>query len=237
MMKLKEFFLSDAGVLIAGIVLTLVVLAESIFFPWSPYFPIYAILAIVVPLALGAYRFGSFRRVMASAGLLTLGIFLVDLIWDLGVWGWLYESLLARFGVASDPFYALDAAIEVMFEAVSRDLGITLDTAYLLFGLFVLVWAPVGEELFYRGYLYGALRRRHSFLAAASISAIFFGIRHAVHFFYLWPEIPLVSALAWALSTFGYGIYISYLYEKSRSLYPPIVEHLLINLVWLLLGS
>ena len=231
-MKLKAWFLSSNGVLVVTAVLTLIVLLESMFPPWAPYFVVYATLAICIPLALKTYSFGSFRKVMASAWLLTLGIFVLDVIWDQGIWGWLYERILASRGLASDPFYSVSAAMDVMLQKTVGDLGISLETSQMILAFFMLIWAPIGEELFYRGYVYGTLRKRHGFWAAALTSAVFFGIRHATHFFYLWPQVPLVAASAWTISTFVYGIYISYLYEKTQSLYPPIVEHILINIVW-----
>ncbi len=231
-MKLKTWLLSSSGVLVVSTVLTLIVLAESRFPPWAPFFIIYAVLAIVIPLALKTYQFGRFRTVMASAWLLTLAIFALDVIWDQGVWTWLYERVLTSLGIGSDPFYSVSAAMDVMLQKTVPDLGISLDTSQMILAFFMLIWAPIGEELFYRGYVYGTLRKRHSFWAAALISAAFFGVRHATHFFYLWPSVPWVAAGVWTVSTFGYGIYISYLYEKTDSLYPPILEHILINIVW-----
>jgi len=231
-MDLKTWLLSRNGVLIVSVLLTLIVLAESLLPPWAPFFVIYAVLAICIPLALKTYRFGRFRTVMASAWLLTLAIFVLDVIWDQGMWGWLYPRVLDGFGVGADPFWSVDAAMEAMLQKTVPDLGVSLETSQMLLAFFMLIWAPIGEELFYRGYVYGTLRKRHSFWAAALISAAFFGVRHATHFFYLWPQVPWAAAGAWAVSTFGYGMYISYLYEKTDSLYPPILEHVLINIVW-----
>jgi len=230
--QLKPWLLSSGGVVTVAALLTLIVLAESFLLPWSPYFAVYAVLAIAIPLGLKTYKLGRFRTVMASAWLLTLGIFVLDLLWDQGVWGWLYQRVLDGFGVGADPFWSIDAAMEAMLQKTVPDLGISLETSQMILALLMLVWAPVGEELFYRRYVYGALRRRHGFWAAALTSATFFGVRHAAHFFYLWPQVAWGAAAAWALSTFAYGIYISYLYEKTGSLYPPIVEHVLINVVW-----
>ncbi len=235
-MRLKDWLLSTSGIIVLSTGLSLLMLAETMFAPWGPYFPLFAILSTSIPILLKTYKFGNLRKVMAAAWLLTLGIFVLDLIVDQGISGWLYQRVLSGFGLASDPFYSLDAAMDVMFEAVTRDLGISLDTAQGLFALFALVWAPFGEELFYRGYMYGGLRKHHGFWTAALIPAFFFGIRHAFHLFYMWPNIPLVAAVAWMIPTAVYAIYISYLYERTGSLYPPIIEHIMINIVWLLVA-
>ncbi len=235
-MKLRTWLLSDSGVIGVGIVLTLVVLAESIFPPWAPYFIIYAFLAILIPLVLKTYQFGSFRTILRNHWQLTLGIFVIAVIWDRGITTWLYERILDRFGVSGDPFYALSAALNALADAAARKFGITADTAFMLYGLFILIWAPVGEELFYRGYIQGVMRRCHSFQISALVSAAFFGIRHATHLFFLWPNVPLVAAASWALGAFVFGLLMSYLYEKTHSLYPPMLVHVGINLVEILLS-
>ena len=151
--NLKTWLLSEAGVVTVGIVLTLIVLAESIFPPWAPYFVVYAILAIYVPLTLKTYEFGSFRSVLRTNWKLITSFFLVSIVWDQGVMTWLYEQTLAVFGVSNNPFYSLTAAIDKLANVVAGKFGVTYDTAIMLYAFFVLIWAPIGEELLYRGYI------------------------------------------------------------------------------------
>lgn len=217
-MKLRTWLLSSTGVIIVGTALTLIVLAESIFPPWAPYFILYAFLAILIPLMLRTYQFGAFGTVLKTHWKLTLGIFVSAVIWDIGITTWLYERILASLGVVADPFYSLNAALEALAHAAALKFGITPDTALMLYALFILIWAPVGEELFYRGYMQGILRQSKSFKVSALVSAAFFGIRHATHLFFLWPRVPLVAAGSWVLGTFVFGLLMSYLYEKTRSL-------------------
>ncbi len=235
-MKSRTWFLSGTGVVVTGTVLTLIVLVESIFPPWAPYFIFYAFLAIVIPLALHTYQFGSFWAVWKTHWRLTLGIFVIALIWDEGIITWLYERVLALLGLGDNPFYSLNAALEVLAETAALKFGITSDTALMLYALFILIWAPIGEELFYRGYMQGVLRRFGSFKMSALVSAGFFGIRHVTHLFFLWPNVPVVAAVNWALGAFVFGLLMSYLYEKTRSLYPLMVVHAAINLVEIVLA-
>lgn len=235
-MRLKAWLLSRGGIVVVATVLTLIVLAESIFPPWAPYFLIYAILAIVIPLSLKTYSFGSIRAVLLSGWRITLGVFALAFIWDLGISGWLHEQVLVGLGVSADPFYSLSAAISQLGDVAAHKFGITSESALMLYALFVVLWAPIGEELFYRGYMQGTLRQHHSFGVAALVSAAFFGIRHATHLFFLWPAVPLVAAGTWVVSTFVFGILMSYLYEKTHSLYPPILVHFLVNVVEILMS-
>jgi membrane protease YdiL (CAAX protease family) len=235
-MKSTTWLLSEIGVIGIGIALTLIVLVESIFPPWAPYFIFYALLAILIPLILRTYQFGSFRAVLRTHWQLTLAIFAVAVIWDSGIATWLYERVLTGLGLSGDPFYSLGAALQALADAAARKFGITADAALMLYALFILFWAPVGEELFYRGYMQGILRQSRSFKVSALVSAAFFGIRHATHLFFLWPNVPLVAAGSWVLSAFVFGLLMSYLYEKTRSLYPPMLVHVGINLIGIMLS-
>jgi membrane protease YdiL (CAAX protease family) len=230
-MKLRAWFQSVMGVVGIGLMLTLIVLGESIFPPWAPYFIVYAFLAILIPLALKTYKFGSFRVMLSSKWKLILSIFIVALLVDEGIANWLYQRILDSFGVGSNSFYSLNAAINVLIGKTSLKFDITRDTTQVLYALFLVVWAPIGEELFYRGYMQGVLRQTRSFGVSALVSATFFGIRHATHLFFLWPNVPWIAAANWVVSAFVFGWLMSYLYEKTGSLYPPMVVHAVVNLI------
>ncbi len=230
-MKLKAWFLSGAGVVVIGTALTLIVLAESIFPPWAPYFIVYAVLAILIPLVLKTYQFGSFQTVLRSHWKLILGMFVVALIVDEGIFTLLYQRILDNLGIGGNPLYSLNAAIEVLAGGAARKFNITRDTALVLYSIFLVGWAPIGEELFYRGYMQGALRKICGSRVSALVSAAFFGIRHATHLFFLWPNVPWVAAASWAAGAFVFGLLMSYLYEKTRSLYPPMLIHAGVNII------
>ncbi|HEX2945856.1 MAG TPA: type II CAAX endopeptidase family protein [Clostridia bacterium] len=235
-MRLKAWLLSRIGCIAAGAVLTMIVLAESVFPPWAPYFIIYALLALVIPIVLKSYRFGAFRDVMRSGWKLTLCIFVIALAVDQGIFSWLYEWILAALGLGGDTFYSLNAALIALAEKAAVKFNITQDMAMLLYALFVLIWAPIGEELFYRGYIQETLRKCNSFKVSALVSAGFFGIRHMTHLFFLWPDVPFVASCIWALSTFVFGMFMSRLYEKTSSLYPVMLVHAGVNLIELVLS-
>jgi membrane protease YdiL (CAAX protease family) len=79
------------------------------------------------------------------------------------------------------------------------------------------VFAPIFEELIFRGLLYGSLRARFSWPVAAVASALIFGLAHGYG-----PAgfgSVLASGLLWA-----------YLYERTGSLVPGIVAHVANNL-------
>jgi membrane protease YdiL (CAAX protease family) len=81
----------------------------------------------------------------------------------------------------------------------------------------VVVVAPIGEEIFFRGFLHKALRRRLPMWGAAILSSILFGLVH-VH-----PV--LIPAL------FVVGLGLALLYERQQSLLAPVVAHATFNVL------
>lgn len=87
----------------------------------------------------------------------------------------------------------------------------------LLAGVVVVLAAPVGEELFFRGFLFGALRRRFRFPAAAGGASAVFAVFHVI---------PLLMPLMFVV---GFGL--AYVYERHGSLVASIAAHAAFNLV------
>lgn len=89
------------------------------------------------------------------------------------------------------------------------------ETAWLMFLLTVVV--PIGEEVFFRGLVYGGLRARWGVPAAALASAVFFS---AVH-------VQVIHALPIVVL----GVILAALYERTGSLLPPIIAHGINNII------
>jgi membrane protease YdiL (CAAX protease family) len=83
--------------------------------------------------------------------------------------------------------------------------------------LAVVVAAPIGEEVFFRGFLFGALRARLGFPRAAAISGAVFGVFHVE------PVLILVMFVV------GFGL--AALYEWRRSLVAPMAAHAVFNII------
>ncbi len=82
----------------------------------------------------------------------------------------------------------------------------------------VTVIAPLGEELFFRGFFFGALRNWHGPVLAALITGALFGGIHAGS-----------SPVGYLVPLAFFGIGLCLLYELTGSLYPPIALHALNN--------
>jgi membrane protease YdiL (CAAX protease family) len=106
-------------------------------------------------------------------------------------------------------------------ENLAENLGAGKDAAVLitvLAGVVIIAGAAIGEELFFRGLLFGGLRQRLPLWPAAVISGVLFGLPHL-------PQGDLAVALQ--LSVFG--VVLAWAYERSGTLWAPILLHALNN--------
>ncbi len=123
--------------------------------------------------------------------------------------------------------------VRIVYVAVALALGVKLQTqdvlnrldtngaAFLLTFLAVAIVAPIAEEIFFRGFLYGGLRGRIGVIGAVIVSALFFTILH----FTLDQFIPI----------FVLGVFLAGLYETTGSLWPGIFLHAANNGISLIL--
>jgi membrane protease YdiL (CAAX protease family) len=103
---------------------------------------------------------------------------------------------------------------------ITRDLGFGHgDLGTVAAGILIIVAAPVSEEIFFRGFIFGGFRRRLSFPIAAILSAAIFGLFHYTGSGSL-AVIPQLAFLGFALS---------WVYEETGSIYPTIALHMLNN--------
>ncbi|HYF25367.1 MAG TPA: CPBP family intramembrane glutamic endopeptidase [Baekduia sp.] len=102
-----------------------------------------------------------------------------------------------------------------------QDLGVDESTAAAIgIGVLVCVGAPLVEEFFFRGYLYGAFRRWRGPWVGAILVGVLFGAVHAGG-----------SDAAYLVPLAALGVGFCLLYERTGSLYPPIVLHAVNNSV------
>ena len=107
-------------------------------------------------------------------------------------------------------------------EDVTRDLGVDEGgVAAVVAGVLIVGVAPFSEEVFFRGFMYGGLRRSMPVWAAAGISGLIFGLLH-----YTGPDslavVPQLAVL---------GILLAWLYERTGSLWLPIMLHVVNNAI------
>jgi len=135
--------------------------------------------------------------------------------------GWLVRSAgiaLAAFVVAS----LITMGVQSLMEEPPRNpqLDLIAPDGFSWSGLlitlaFVGAIVPFAEELFFRGLVYGWLRRRMSVRLAASVSALGFAVLHGI-----WWLIPALALL---------GVVLALTYERSGSIWAAVITHGLFN--------
>jgi len=77
------------------------------------------------------------------------------------------------------------------------------------------IFAPLVEEIFFRGFLFQGFRERYGWIAAMLMSAGIFAVAH----------LDLVVLIP----TFILGCLLAYVFHRSNSLWPGIILHFLVN--------
>lgn len=118
----------------------------------------------------------------------------------------LWRGILQRLGGGFD-------APQEPVEKLASSPSLALVTQIVIAAVLV---APVAEELFFRGLLYGLVRRRIRPALAMVAVGVLFGVFHS----------PLGAAVPMCV----FGIFLCYLYEKTARLTVPITAHFIFNL-------
>lgn len=116
----------------------------------------------------------------------------------------------------------------------------TLDTAgmdllrlHLIFTLPALLFSPIGEEIFFRGFLQEALQDRYSVRTSTLLEAGLFGLvplcHHGLSATVAGIELRPVSGLVWRVPMFCAALLFAWLRRASGSLYPAMAGHAAFN--------
>ncbi len=169
----------------------------------------------------GFLIFTFFNRLFWLAGVPSL------VLWILYPWRQIWTEL----GIAT----RLPEALKIGFLATSpmlvgyafaADFRLELDLESILFGALL---AGIGEEVCFRGFLFGQLYRRVGlwFPIAAGSSALIFGLAH------IYQGNSATEAAGVFAVTLAGGVWFSWLFMRWRfNLWVPIVFHVLMNLYW-----
>lgn len=131
------------------------------------------------------------------------------------------RRLLSTLGFAL-LFYVVGASLLAALlspqqEDIAENLGADQDAALLvtvIAGILIIAGAAIGEEIFFRGMLFGGLRQIMPLWPAAAISGVLFGL----------PHLPQGDAAVVAqLSLFG--AVLAWAYDRCGSLWVPIGMH------------
>jgi membrane protease YdiL (CAAX protease family) len=128
------------------------------------------------------------------------------------------------------------------FVTIANNYRQTMDTTgwpvarlHLVFTIPALIFSPIGEEIFFRGYLQYALEQRFGVRASTTTECAAFGLVHVCHHGLLLTAAgfalrPLSGPL-WVTLMFCAALLFAYLRKRSGSVVPAIVAHACFNLV------
>ena len=142
--------------------------------------------------------------------------------WQFGLRGTQLWPALGWTAAAVVCFYVIAAiyvaAVGSPDQSTADDIGAdNSQLATIGAGVLFVIIAPIAEEFFFRGFLYGALRSRLRVPLAALVGGLVFG---SLHVFTGLAAVPLLVAM---------GVILCLLYERTQSLYPCIAFHALNN--------
>lgn len=122
--------------------------------------------------------------------------------------------------------FAINVTIMVLVPPSNMDAPLTKMTSstegLLYFGFLALFLAPVGEELFFRGYIYSAVEGKWGAIPAVVISSILFAVPHSFQLGDYWQGVLLIGILGlltgglrWQTGGLKAGIICHFFYNFS----------------------
>jgi CAAX protease family protein len=205
---------------------------------WRPIQVLWAVVAVVVLATIEAAVISAFDPELESTGAMLglqallaatlIGVAVAFASRGGAIGSGLRELGLRRFALSAVGLAAATYVAYLIFAAVystivhpeqediTRDLGFDEGgIAAVAAGILIIGVAPISEEIFFRGFMYGGLRRRLPWWAAALIAGLVFGALHYTGR----DSIGVVPQLA------ALGFILAWLYERTGSLWPPILMH------------
>ncbi len=233
------FHHTTIGVYVISLALMVVGGLENGPAPWSPYYVVYAALATLLPLRWKTYRFGPIGKVplwmwatvpviaivLQAAASIIVNVF--------------YAQLVVKLGGPTrldDPVIGVPAMFQAMYAAASMKLGLDVNVVRVTYLGFLVAWAGFGEEVYFRGYVQGTLRRNRGPRYAIVMGAVLFAVRHYVQMGLLLDKYPVFAATAWVAMAFPLGIVVGFIYDRTGSLWIPVAVHYVFNIIPFLIG-
>ena len=165
---------------------------------------------LLLMVALGVASNWKFRPLAAPLRLLGLRPFRLRAIW-------IMLGTLVAYYIFAGLFASL--VLKPDQEDIGGELGVGNPSIVIAVLAVVMIagFAPVAEELFFRGFLFAGLRARWSLWPAALVSGLIFGLVHA----------PTGITTVVPLATLGFAL--CWLYDRTGSLWPCVIAHMINN--------
>jgi uncharacterized protein len=148
-----------------------------------------------------------------------------------------YAAGLLLFGLSADNWFV---SIKNSYYNRMNISGMSLMMLFIIFTIPALLFSPLGEEIFFRGFLQEALSQKISYGKAMVIDSLFFALIHLFHhglvkdvtgLIHFYP----VSGFIWVLLMFSTAMVFAWLKKRSGSIFPAVAAHAVFNFVMNLL--
>lgn len=157
--------------------------------------------------------------------------------------GWTVAAALAGAAAAGLCFWLgvtlYGASADNWFVSIAQNYrlqpsaGWSLLRLHLTFTTVAVLFSPIGEEIFYRGYLQTVLEQRFTAATSTTLEAALFALVHLCHHGILATAAGLVllpaSAALWVAQVFGLALMLAWFRRRGDSLLPAIVAHAAFN--------
>lgn len=111
--------------------------------------------------------------------------------------------------------------------------GFSLLQLHLMFTIIAILFSPIGEEIFFRGFLQKVLEDRHGRARATVMQAALFALVHLCHHGILVTAAGIVvqpvSGALWVAQMFLLSLMFAWLRRRSDSIVPAIAAHAAFN--------
>ena len=141
--------------------------------------------------------------------------------------GWLL------FGLSDDNWFV---SIKNSYFRTFDTTGMPLQQLFIIFTIPAFIFSPIGEEIFFRGFLQEALATKFSYKLSMIIDSMFFALIHLFHHGIVKDQTgqlnfyPL-SGFIWVLLMFVTAMAFAILKKNCGSIYPSIIAHAVFNVV------
>lgn len=229
-----RFHETTAGVLVVSFALMVIAGLENSVAPWAPFYLLYAALATWLPIKWGTVRFGSTKSVPWWWWVVCPVIAILIQAINSVLMSEVYSRIVVSMGGVErleNPVIDVGAMFNALFVKTGEKFKIDPKLAARLYYGFIVAWAAIGEEFYFRGYVQGTLRKRHSARYAIGVATILFATRHYMQMLLLLPKYPVFAASAWVLMAIPLGVVVGIIYERTKSLWIPVAIHYLFNII------